>query len=177
MPPKFFLITEEIEKNSKLNGTRAEYFSWFVGKYHFISGSTVKSNTYMLFCHFPRSSWPTWKLHHPFIGGKATLVDLSCFNRPKKHFFSTSALVNNVLYSRATVGHSSSWLNQRKSHRPSLFISEFSTVFFKTLCSIKLQSFSRLPFQFNPISISLFQDFVFYCFFIFTLIICFSFLC
>ena len=47
-------------------------------KYHFISGSIVKNNTYLLFCHFPRSGWPTWKLHHQFSDGRAISVDLSC---------------------------------------------------------------------------------------------------
>ena len=100
-----------------------------------------------MFCHFPLSSWPTWKLHHPFSGGKATSVDLSCFTRPNNTFFSTSSLVNKVFGSRAAEGHSSSLLNQRKSHLPSLFISAFSTVFFKTTLSIQsniYQSFSRL---------------------------------
>ena len=81
-------------------------------KYHFISGSTVKSNTYWLFCHFPRSGWPTWKLHHPFSDGKSISVDLSCFTRPNNTFFSSSALANN-LGSWATVGHSSSLFSQR----------------------------------------------------------------
>ena len=119
-----------------------------MGKFHFISGSTVKINTYLLFCHFPRSSWPTWKLHHPFSGGKANSVDLSCFTRPNNTFFSsTSALVNKVLGSRATVGHSSSLLNQRKSHRPSLLISAFSSLFQDSL--------------FHQITNSLFQDYPF----------------
>ena len=114
-----------------------------------------------LICHFPSSGWPTWKLHHPFSGGKATSVDLSCFTRPSNSFFFTPALVNNLLVSRAIEGHLSSLLSQHKSHRNcfqfSLFLSSFS-------CSVPSnykQSFSRLPVQFHRISISLFQDFAF----------------
>ena len=115
-PLKFFFKIEEIEKieNWKERGLKnKKRISWFVRKYHFISGSTVKSNTYLLFCHFPRSGWPTWKLHHPFSDGKSISVDLSCFTCPNNTFFSTSALVNNLLGSRATVGHSSSLFSQR----------------------------------------------------------------
>ena len=65
-------------------------------------------------------------------------------------FFSTSALVNNLLGSRATVGHSISLLSQRKWHRKcfrfSLFLSAFPTVF------------SSLPVQLHRISISLLLD-------------------
>ena len=75
-------------KNWILKGTRTKkQFSWWVRKYHFISGSTVKSNTYLLFCHFLRSGWPTWKLHYPFSDGKAISIDLSCFTRPNNTFF------------------------------------------------------------------------------------------
>ena len=108
-----------------------QIFSWFLRKYHFISGSTVKSNTSLLFCHFPRSGWPTWKLHHPFSDGKTTSVNT---------IFSISALVNNLLGNRASEGHSSTLLSQRKSHRNcfrfSLLLSAFPTVFFKIPCSI-----------------------------------------
>ena len=79
--------------------------------------------------------------------------------------FSTSTLVNKLLGSRTPVGHSSSLLSQRKSHRNcfrfSLFLSTFPTVFFITPSSVSSnykQSFSRLPVQFCRISISLFQD-------------------
>ena len=83
------------------------------------------------------------ELHHPFSGGKATSVDLSCFTCPSSGFFSTSAPGNNLLSSRATVGQSIFLLSQRKWHRNcfrfSLFLSAFPTVF------------SRLPVQFHRI--------------------------
>ena len=66
-------------------------------------------------------------------------------------FFSTSALVNNLLGSRATLGLSISLLSQRKWHRNCfrfpLIFSAFPTVFFNTTCSIPsniYQSFTRL---------------------------------
>ena len=69
-----------------------------------------------------------------------------------------AALVNNLLGSRATVGHSKSLLSQRKLHRNcfrfSLFLSTFPTVFFITPSSLSSnykQSFSRLPVQFHRI--------------------------
>ncbi len=92
-PPKFFFSKlKEFKKlkNWKLIGRRTKKTkknTWILGKFHFISGSTVKINTYLLFCHFPRSNWPTWKLHHPLSGGKANSVDLSCFTRPNNTFF------------------------------------------------------------------------------------------
>ena len=123
--------------------TKKQKNSSILGKFHFISGSTVKINTYLLFCHFPCSSWPTWKWWEKRIQliSHASLAQITLFT-------STSALVNKVLGSRATVGHSSYLLNQRKSHRPSLFISAFSIVFFKTPCSIKLKTvfFKTSPF-------------------------------
>ena len=64
-----------------------------------------------------------------------------------------AALVNNLLGSRATVGHSKSLLSQRKLHRNcfrfSLFLSAFPTVF------------SRLPVQFYRIYISFYKTFLF----------------
>ena len=52
-------------------------------------------------------------------------------------------------------------------------------VFFKTTCSITLQSFSRLPFQINPVSMFFFKTSPLYCFFYFfvhfVLLNCFKF--
>ena len=138
--------------NQKIN---QKYISWFVRKYHFISGSTFKRNTYLLFCHFPRSGWPTWKLHHPFSDGKTISVDLSCFTRPNYTFFlHIRSREEAIRQPTATVGHSSSLFSQRKSHRNcfrfTLFLSAFPTVFFKTdgwlddlFSSIKLQFFFK----------------------------------
>ena len=126
-------------------------------KWHFISGSTVNRNTYLLFCHFPRSGWPRGSCTIPSVVGKRLQLISHASPVQVTLFFSTSALVNNLLGSRATVGHSSSLLSQRKHRscfRFSLFLSAFPTVFFKTTCSIPsniyqfLQDFAIVFFYF-----------------------------
>ena len=84
-----------------------------------------------------------------------------------KLFFSTSALVNNLIGSRATVGHSSSLLSQHKSHRNclrfSLFLSAFSNSLFQhsQLSSIKLHTVFFKTIRSIPSCICIFQDFAF----------------
>ena len=82
-------------------------------------------------------------------------------------FSSTSALVNNLVGSRATVGHSSSLLSQRKSRRIcfwfSLFLSAFQTVFFKTPCLVPSNYSLCQDYLFNSIEFP--QDFPFYFYF------------
>ena len=105
-------------------------------------------------------------------------------------FFSTSDLVNNLLGSRATVGHSSSLFSQRKSHRNcfrfTLFLSAFPTVFFKTdgwfddlFSSIKLKTVSFKTTHWIPSNIYqyFFLFFVFFYFYVdlFVLLNCFQF--
>ena len=148
-----------------------------MGKYHSILGSTVKSNTYLLFCHFPRSGWPTWKLHHPFSDGKTISVDLSCFTRPNYTFFlHIRSREEAIRQPTATVGHSSSLFSQRKSHRNcfrfTLFLSAFPTVFFKTdgwfddlFSSIKLKTVSFKTTHWKPSNI--YQYFFLFCLFLF----------
>ncbi len=153
VPPKFFLIIEEIENNSKLNGTWAKKRkNIFLGLWENITSSQtllLKVTPICCFSTFLARADPRGSCTIPSVVGKRLQL-ISHAIVQKTLFFSTSALVNNVLDSRATVGHSTSWLNQRKSRRPSLFISKFSTVFFKTLCSINTVFFkTTLSIQSN----------------------------
>ena len=119
-------------------------------KYHFII-LLLKVTPICCFTTFLARADPRGSCTIPSVVGKRIQLISHALLVQEKHFLSTSALVSNLLGSRATVGHPSSSLGQCKSHRNwfrfSLFLSAFPTVFFKTTRSIPsniYQSFSRL---------------------------------
>ena len=143
---------KKIEKNWKERGpkNKKNVFSWFVRKYHFII-LLLKVTPICCFTTFLARADPRGSCTIPSVVGKRIQLISHALLVQEKHFLSTSALVSNLLGSRATVGHPSSSLGQCKSHRNwfrfSLFLSAFPTVFFKTTRSIPsniYQSFSRL---------------------------------
>ena len=115
---------------------------------------------YLLFATLLARTDPHGSCTIPSVVGKRLYLISHALLVQVKLCFSTSALVNNLIGSRATVGHSSSLLSQHKSHRNclrfSLFLSAFPTVFFNTPSSVPsnyIQSFSRLFVQFHRVSV------------------------
>ena len=164
----FFFKIEKIERNADQKINKYIYFLDFWENSTSSRAPLLKVTPICCFATFLARADPRGSCTIPSVVGKRLQLITHTSLVQVTLFFSTSALVNNLVGSRATVGHSSSLLSQRKSHRNcfwfSLFLSAFQTVFFKTPCLVPSnykQSLSRLPVQFHRISINLFQTLAF----------------
>ncbi len=172
VPPKFFLIIEEIERISKLNGTWAKkQRNIFLGLWENITSSQtllLKVTHICCFSTFLARADPRGSCTIPSVVGKriqlishASIVQKTLFS---PHPLSlTTYLTAEPLWVIRVLGLTNASRIDLPCSFPN-FQQSFSRL---SVQSNYKQSFSRLPFQFNLISISLFQDFVFLLFFIF----------